>query len=182
MKKSLILGAVLVIASLLLAGCASPPAQSAGGVGKVDADVKVGSDGCTTEQCNIKHRLEMDNEPGVIKHIYVKSPINNALQLYSPVAGKVTSSGKRLTPLETSGGESSCSSCHFSVDINGNSMYTDEVMQDDGTYGSSIEYLYWFTPSGRYYQLYPGANLILISDQPVPLQESPLGFIDLSEN
>lgn len=66
----------LVAMSLLFAiGCDPTPAPvSASGVSKADATVVAGSDGLTNEQRNIKERLEMENRPGSIKHLYVISP------------------------------------------------------------------------------------------------------------
>lgn len=43
------------------------------GVKEALAEVKVGSDGLTNEQRNIKQRLAIENEVGAIKHLYVFS-------------------------------------------------------------------------------------------------------------
>jgi len=45
------------------------------------------------------------------------------------------------------------------------------VLQDDGTYGSSIEYLFWWDVQGRYHQQFvTGGEIIHISDQPIPVK------------
>ena len=93
--------AVSILAcSFLISGCdairerAKP--KSTSGVKKATAHVKVGGDGNTNEQRNVLKRLEMDNQPGSIKHLYVISAMSGQTIIYSTVKGKVTSSGKRL--------------------------------------------------------------------------------------
>src|SRR6267154_1856877 len=127
---------------------------SASGVQQATARVQIGSDGLTVEQRNVRDRLAMDNKPGSIKHLYVISSYSGQVLIYSTVKGKVTSSGKRLTPTSVngSGGDSNYT---IPVDIAGTRRYTNEVLQDDGTYGSSVEYLFWFDVQGRYHQIYP---------------------------
>jgi hypothetical protein len=62
--------------------------------------VKTDEKGHTIEQRNIMERLKTDNTPGAIKHLYVISAFSGQVLLYSPVRGKVTSSGKRLSPAQ----------------------------------------------------------------------------------
>ncbi len=84
-----------------LTGCtldSGNEAVSTTGIGKATANVAAQSDGLTIEQQNIKHRIELENMPGSIKHLYVFSAYSGQCLLYSTVKGKVTSSGKRLTP------------------------------------------------------------------------------------
>ncbi|KKQ74464.1 MAG: hypothetical protein US94_C0004G0005 [Berkelbacteria bacterium GW2011_GWB1_38_5] len=132
-------------------------------VGKVRKDTQ----GLTVEQANIKHRIMMDNQPGAIKHLYIISAYSGQVLIYSTVMGKVTSSGKRLTPSHTVG--NSTNSFQFKV---GNHIYdTDEVLGEDGTFGSSIEYLYWWDSKGVYHQQYVTGGMIPhISDQPLAVK------------
>src|SRR5262245_26679115 len=96
------------------------------GVKTTTAGRPLRSAGRTTEQRNVRARIAMDNKPGVIKHLYVLSAYSGQCILYSTVKGKVTSSGKRLSPfskVQTFG--------------NGNGGYNAlavEAIQDDGTY------------------------------------------------
>jgi hypothetical protein len=124
-------------------GCDAPPPQSASGVSKASVQVPVGNDGLTAEQHNVKQRLLEDNKPGAIKHLYVISPYSGQVILYSTVRGKVTSGGKRLTPtnVATNCPENTSRCAGFSVDIGDHTQVTNEVLEDDGTYGSSGEYL-----------------------------------------
>lgn len=171
---------LLMIATVigLCVGCSKTPTQqpavSATGVQQTIASVKTDSSGHTTEQNNIIERLKRDNEPGAVKHLYLISAYSGQVLIYSTVKGKVTSSGKRLTPNTMapqyhSGTGWNESGSAFNT---GNGRhYTGEVIQDDGTYGNSMEYLYWFTPDGRYMQTYvSGGTLVFVADQPVTVK------------
>ncbi len=144
--------------------------KSDSGVAKAHVDVTVGSDGLTVEQRNVKERYKRDNDLGAVKHLYIVSAYSGQTILYSTVKGKVTSSGKRLTPTEV---ESALSDGGFwyggmNVDIAGRNTVTGEVLQDDGTYGSSAEYIFWIDERGAYHQHYvSGGQIVHISDKPV---------------
>lgn len=127
--------------TVFLGGCESPSApESSSGVAKTEAVIKPQASGLTVEQENIRRRLQMENVPGSIKHLYVISAMSGDVILYSPVKGKVTSSGKRLSPYEIKTGSSGREG--FPIQFGERRYYTTEVLQDDGSYGSSIPYLY----------------------------------------
>lgn len=172
----------LFTASLLLNtgddGCTDQPIANSG-VTKATTQIATGPDGLTVEQRNVRDRLQMDNKPGSIKHLYVISAFSGQVILYSTVKGKVTSSGKRLTPTSASTYQSSGS---FKIELPGDSFYTNEVLQDDGTYGSSVEYLYWWDVQGRYHQHYvSGGQIVHISDQPIPVKSITINMEAHSE-
>lgn len=173
MKNKLV--TVLVLISFLFAttgyGMADMPPKSASGISKANVVVNTGSDGLTVEQRNIKDRLIIDNKIGSIKHLYIFSAYSGQCLIYSTVKGKVTSSGKRLSP--TTVGTSNMVSGYdaFNVEIGGSRMATREVLQDDGSYGTSIEYLFWWDTKGIYHQHYvQGGQIVHISDQPMPVK------------
>ena len=151
-------------------------AVSNSGVRKMDVKVTTNPDGNTVEQSNYAERLKRDNLPGSIKHLYVISEVSGQVLLYSTVKGKVTSSGKRLTPSTVDGNSAyNNTSTNYQeynwVTINGKSHITNEVMGDDGMYGSSVEYIYWFDSKDVYHQHYKGGNEMLhISDQPLAVK------------
>jgi len=183
MKKLTIL--TVTISALMLSGCFEEHTPvSTSGVSKATAKVKVGSDGLSAEQRNIKDRLESDNTPGSIKHLYIISPYSGQVLIYSTVREKVTSSGKRLSPIraDTSGLGS------FRVpDIKGNlntsnKVYTNEIIQDDGTYGSSNPYIYWYDVRGVYHQhFFTGGQIIHVADQPMPVKNITINMELVSE-
>jgi len=167
-----LVGAIL----LMTAACkekhgAAPRASS--GARKASVTVKTAANGNTLEQNNIVERLKRDNQPGSIKHLYVISTVSGQVLMYSTVKGKVTSSGKRLSPasvaVEYDASDDSFAG-GFAVDIGGDTLRTAEVLGDDGTYGSSIEYLYWFDARDVYHQHY------LAGDQMVHITDTPMSF------
>lgn len=116
------------------------------------------------ERENIVKRLKLTSQPGLLGFIVL---LNSAGQpiMYTAVQGKVTSSTKRLTPNQqvnrygiggTSGGEGR-------VIINAPS--------DEGTFGSSDEYVFFWTPGGQYIQW---KGEYLYSDKPIRLSIQPL--------
>lgn len=164
-KIGFMLASLLVVA--MLAGCTdtpTPPAAAPGGVRDVNASVETGSNGQTVEQNNIVKRLAMDNTPGSVKHLYVLSAYSGQVIMYSTVDGKVTSSGKRVDP-------TTHADCRDKYD-QGYSCVVLESMQADGSYGSSIEYLYWFDTKGVYHQIYPnGGMIITVNSEPLAVNE-----------
>lgn len=144
-------------------------AVSTSGVNKATVSkVELGNDGLTIEQHNVAERIKEDNKPGAIKHLYVISPYSGQVILYSTVKGKVTSSDKRLSPGSVTDGSA------FQVDFPGASngvIATHEVLGDDGTYGPSGQYLYWWDVQGRYHQHYlTGGQIIHVSSEPLAIK------------
>ena len=163
-RKHLLFG-MLIAGSLILSvsSCRvedSPVSSS--GVKKATVKVETNLEGTTIEQQNVKNRLLTDNRIGAIKHIYIISPYSGKILLYSTVKGKVTSSGKRLTPTSISDDGIS----KPQVKIGNNHYDTNEVLQDDGTYGSSDPYIFWWDSKGIYHQHFlTGGQIIHVSDK-----------------
>lgn len=100
------------------------------------------------------------------------APKSGRVVLYSTVQGKVTSGGKRLTPRTTIDKYDCGKDCtHYEgqrIILDGLEYITTDLMQDDGTYGSSAPYFYWFDANGRYHQhFFTEGQIILISEQPL---------------
>jgi len=169
MNTKIALTALTAALALSLAACPAPPPVSDTGITKAEANIKVGSDGLTAEQRNVKARIEAENTPGTIKHVYVVSAYTGDVILYSTAKGKVSSSGKRLSPYTVyAGSYASTSIDGIPIMIGGAKYRTGEVLQDDGTYGSSAEYLYWWDARGLYHQHYPsGGQIVHVSDSPM---------------
>lgn len=165
--------AIFIFITLLVSACNERQVVvpiSDSGARKATVAVQKDADGMTIEQKNVADRLRLDNKPGSIKHLYVISAYSGQTIIYSTVRGKVTSSGKRLSPTSiVVGASGDLRRPGFPV-MNGN-FVTSEVLQDDGTYGSSIEYLYWWDSQGRYHQHYvSGGQIVHVSDQPVAVK------------
>lgn len=163
-----------IAAIIMCVGCqgTNTPVSSSG-VSQVSTKVDTDSNGLTIEQNNIKNRLAMDNKPGSIKHLYLLSPFNGRQIFYSTVKGKITSSGKRLSPKTVNSVLNGFENGNggVSVRIDGRPATTEEVIQDDGTYGESSEYLYFWNESNQYFQLYVGGLTVVVSDKPTAFQD-----------
>lgn len=147
---------------------------STSGVKKADVTVTTNADGRTSEQENIIGKLEADNKIGAIKHLYIISAYSGQVILYSTVKGKVTSSGKRLSPTSVAAHDGDRVGRAFGgipVKVGDQNLRTSEVLQDDGTYGSSMEYLYWWNTAGVGHKHYvTGGQIVHISEQPLSVK------------
>lgn len=157
-------------------GCDSPrdaAPTSDSGVSKQSTKVEVGGDGLTMEQRNVSDRLREDNKPGSIKHLYVISPYSGQVLLYSPVRGKVTSGGKRLSPTTVKAVyRSSGWYDGFLMKLGLQEVTTQEVLQDDGTYGHSGDYLFWWDLKGIYHQHYlTGGQIVHVASAPIAVKD-----------
>lgn len=172
-KKMRILMVSLFALTLMSSGCETTMPKSDSGIGKATAEIEVNSSGLTVEQSNIKRRLETDNEIGAIKHLYIISAMSGQVIMYSTVDGKVTSGGKRLTPKTVNGSlDGNTSTDGNYIDIGNSTFTTNEVIQDDGTYGNSMNYLYWWDVKGVYHQHYVnGGQIVHISSEAMPVSD-----------
>ncbi len=127
--------------------------------------------GMTTEQENIIQAKEDDNKPGATKHFYCISAFSGDVLIYGTVRNKVTSSTKRLLPkiVASVDGEYVDSDLRgIRVIINGRTHRTPEVMGEDQTFGSSIPYLYFWTPDDiRHKHYVSGGHVDHISNVPL---------------
>lgn len=171
----------LIAALMFAAGCdvrfsSNSAPKSASGVQQATAHVETNpSSGMTVEQENVVRRLSNDNKPGAIKHLYIISPFTGDVLIYSAVKGKVTSGGKRLTPktVTSTDGEFVDGDLRgIAVDIGGYHRRTSEVIQDDGTYGDSVEYIFWWDTKGVYHQQGIEGSIWHVSDQPLAVNKA----------
>ena len=164
----------LICISILMFACYVPEntqQTSDSGVKKASVKVKTDIDGKTVEQKNIIERTIRDNQIGSTKHLYIISAYTGDVMEYSTVLGKVTSSGKRLSPKSLTG-SGDVGGDYFIVNINGVRSRTAEVLDENGTYGESGNYLYWFDAQGNYHQYYPsGGTYLHISDRPLKIKK-----------
>ncbi len=170
MKISVFLAIAIVLSSCGSDTPVSP--ASASGVNIASVGAATGPDGLTVEQRNVRDRLLTDNKPGSIKHLYVISAYSGQVIIYSTVRGKVTSGGKRLSPTSISTNQPNTQSMDgIPVVIGGREYRTGEVLQDDGTYGTSDPYIYWFDTRGIYHQHFlAGGQIVHVSDQPLAVK------------
>ncbi len=162
-KLTMIATALLASASLALTGCGEEQPKSAKSNEAAKAAAAANSRTFTenAEPDNIVKRIKLTSNPGQVGYIALLNMAGRPIAYYG-VTGKVTSSGKRLTkPWEfarTDGGQ-------YTIDtvVDGPS--------DEGTYGSSDPYIYFWTTGGQYVQW---SGEYFYSDQPFRLREAPL--------
>ncbi len=124
------------------------------------------ADGYTIEQTRIFKRIKVTSDPTKILWIHIYA-LDGHIIFRNPVQGKVTSSGKRLEPITAASGTGTGSLPQVRPDQKGDYLlYTSELMQADGTFGSSDPYIFWFDPMDRYHQKGEG---YLLTDYPIDL-------------
>lgn len=172
LDTTLMLVIALAFTGLLLMGVNScdlktNEPKSSSGVRQATVKVKTQASGLTSEQENIVRKLKEDNKVGAIKYLYIVSAYSGDVLIYSTVKGKVTSSGKRLSPYSVMN-DYGTSEDGIDIKIGGLNYTTGEVLQDDGTYGHSIPYLYWWDTKDVGHKHYvSGGQIIHVSDAPL---------------
>lgn len=173
MKKSIVFRLFVAIALFICLvgsdGCESKPEKSISGAKQVTASeigfkIPTNKNGLTCEQQNIIDRLRVTTDPTKVMWIHTMG-LDGKVIKRMPVRNKVTSSGKRIEPITTTG-----SSVGYPDIRAGSSYQTNELLQADGTYGSSDNYIFWFDPMGRYHQWGTAGGLgYLLTDYPIDL-------------
>lgn len=111
---------------------------------------------------NIKKRLELTSNPGLTGFILLMNEAGQPI-MYTGVKGKITSGGKRLTNPQRK------------WRMKGGGGYkTDRVAvapSDEGTWGHSNPYIYFWTATGQYVQW---NGKYLYSDKPFRTKVAPL--------
>lgn len=172
MRKVLNLVLVSVLALSVVVACAptQPPQVAAGGVTQVTEIEKVqkNSQGHTVEQQNIIDRIKVTTDPTKVMWIHLISLDGKIIQRMA-VAHKVTSSGKRLEPIQAASTPQYGYS-YPTYSIEGRTYQTSEFLQSDGTFGSSDAYIFWFDPLHRYHQWGTAGGLgYMLTDYPIDL-------------
>jgi hypothetical protein len=112
---------------------------------------------------NIAARHRLTSRPGAIGYIILMNQ-SGQIVFYGSVRGKVTSSGKRLTPPDQMR--------RYPSLLNDVDTYAvGPAPSDEGTWGSSDPYIYFWTTDGQYMQ-WNGSYLY--SNSPIRLSVQPL--------
>jgi hypothetical protein len=110
---------------------------------------------------NVRRRLELTANPNLLGFIVLFNEAGAPI-MYEGVRGKVTSGSKRLTQPDRVTGHSTG---------NGTQYVTRQAPSDEGTYGSSNPYIYYWNTNGEYRQ-WSGAYFY--STQPIRLRVEPV--------
>ena len=108
---------------------------------------------------NIKKRVELTSKPGLLGFVLLMNEAGQPI-LYEGVSGKITSGGKRLTPPDR---------------VNYDRVRA--AASDEGTWGHSGEYIFYWNQNGEYRQW---NGKYLYSDKPFRLRVEPL-VVSLTE-
>lgn len=110
---------------------------------------------------NIKSRIELTSKPGLLGFVLLMNEAGQPI-MYEGVRGKITSGSKRLTPTfqvrNWDCGEFNCEKELPSP-------------SDEGTFGASAEYIFYWNQNGEYRQW---NGKYLYSDKPFRLRQEPL--------
>jgi len=113
---------------------------------------------------NIKARIELTSKPGALGFITLLNQAGQPI-IYEGVRGKVTSGSKRLT-------KPTAVKSNYIGGTNGGSAYVlDQTPSDEGTWGSSGDYVFYWNTAGEYRQW---NGPYLYSDKPYRLRIEPL--------
>jgi hypothetical protein len=157
MRKTLIALVAAVGLSVTLGACERiPTAREIEAQKSVEAANSI-KFSANAERENIVNRLNLTADPGKVGYILLLNQSGQPIA-YLNVKGKVTSGGKRLMPPN----EYYCA--------NGNCGWQ-PAPSDEGTYGSSNPYVFFWTVDGQYYQW---TGDYLYSDKPFRVSIKPL--------
>lgn len=164
----ILLSLIAVLSTNVIAGFwDSEPASPTSASGLIMQHVTLSpvKNGMSLEQYNIAQRYIHDNKVDALKYVYIIGQNGQVCMNYQ-ILGKITSSGKRLTPrtVVAYGGE--FQNHGMDVTIGSRTYETTEVIEDDGTYGDSMPYYYMWTTAGNYIQVIPtGMFLTVVADK-----------------
>ncbi|MDP1690146.1 MAG: hypothetical protein Q8L52_03025 [bacterium] len=179
MKRRFSLIAVAVLCLPLMmgnSGCNDRPQVSSSGATQVGAGqiVPKNSRGRTSEQQNIEDRIRVTTDPTKVMWNHLIS-LDGKVIRRMPVRNKITSSGKRLEPKHAVPYYNQGYMPSSGVRVPGtrdDHFATNELMQPDGTFGDSDNYVFWFDPMGRYHQYGTAGGIgYLLTDYPIDLED-----------
>lgn len=161
-KNRLMAIAIVAIATLTLAACDLDGAQTTRGQQAEKSKQAAESIRFleNAEIDNVKKRLQLTADPGKLGFIVLLNQAGQPI-LYEGVKGKVTSGGKRLT-------EPDRASAAWG---GGQNTVVRNAPSDEGTWGHSGDYVFYWNVDGVYRQWSGG---YLYTDQPIRLRIEPL--------
>lgn len=157
----------LICFMVLLTGCnesgaAKPQAAKNVQAAKAEAAANSITFSENAEIDNIKARLTLTANPGLLGYVVLLNEMGQPV-MYTGVKGKITSGSKRLTKPYEVKGSWDCGEWQCDKEL--------PAASDEGTYGHSGEYVFFWTPAGQYIQW---NGKYLYSDKPFRLTASPL--------
>lgn len=176
---------VLLLVSLLMTACVSgevpntaPPEAEALQVAAAEqlseqARSAANLNGPSVEAKQVAERIVRTNLPGHIGFIYLVSPYTGDIILKATFVGKPTSTSKRLDPPQSY----QISDLFDCGEFNCVDYLEYEAVAADGTYGSSMPGIFWYTTDGQMMEVRGDAALIVVLERPYVFQD---GKIDMT--
>lgn len=162
MKTKIVIASL--VTSVMLTGCLEQPPVSKTEQAKKAAEaansIKFNEN---AEIDNIKRRLELTSNPGQLGFIILLNEMGQPV-LYTSVKGKVTSGSKRLTAPDRASSSWG----------GGNNTVVRASSSDEGTWGSSGEYIFFWTVNDEYIQW---NGKYMYSDKPFRLKTEPIAVL-----
>lgn len=155
--------AIAATSALLLSACEPNPEANPAKATQAQKAAEAANSIQFTENAeidNIKRRLELTSNPGQIGFVLLLNEMGKPV-MYTSVKGKITSGNKRLTSPQ----EVRCLEVAESV---GCSQQMVDAPSDEGTYGSSNPYVFFWTVDGQYIQW---SGKYLYSDKPFRIED-----------
>ncbi len=121
------------------------------------------------ERVNLTERLERFNDPNKISYIYLLSDTGQ-IYTFLPIKGKVSSVNSKMST-----GEQIVDDPFM---MTGNPGVVVESPQEDGSYGTNGDAIFFFASDGTYFEW---NGKYLLADRPFQLTEQPLLIYDVSE-
>lgn len=150
MKKIILIAAAMGLMSLT--ACDRDARVDQAAKGKERAERVMANAGTNAEQDNIEARLKLTSDPNLLGHIAIVNKVGQVV-LYTSIKGKITSGSKRM---------SNPTACGTNVG---------DCPSDEGTFGSSNPYIFFWTANGQYIQT---SMDYIYSDKPLRLDEKPI--------
>lgn len=155
----------LAVCGLLLAGCQEEVRSQTAKSSQAQKAAEAANAITFTENAeidNIKRRIELTANPGALGFIVLLNESGQPI-LYEGVRGKITSGSKRLTkPYQV---------LTFGNGNGGSTGLQVASPSDEGTWGASNEYIFYWNTTGEYRQW---NGKYLYSDKPLRLRVEPL--------
>ena len=158
---------LLILAGFMVTGCngedvvpATPKKATQAQKAAAAAETITFSENAEIE--NIKKRLELTADPGLLGFIVLLNETGQPV-MHAGIKGKITSGGKRLTKTYDVKENWDCGEWNCDKEV--------PAASDEGTYGSSGDYIFFWTTSGQYVQW---NGKYLYSDKPFRLTIQPI--------
>lgn len=182
MMKMLRISLLLIVIFVLLAGCQTKQYEGQGKTQKAEAKFSEDQQSrllnahpqpvlnYSLERVNLTERLNRFNDPNKVSYIYLLSDTGQ-IYAFLPIKGKVSSVNSKMST-----GEQIVDDPFYWNNDGGGQVV--ESPQEDGSYGTNGDAIFFFGAGGTYFEW---NGKYLLADRPFQLSEQPLLIYNASE-